>query len=136
MTLRRCIMLLSLLAWFTQARAYVVNCEIHPYHSQCRGVQTKRFAVEPGQNLHDTGFKDLKSSNDEFNGSPYSRLWTTLLENGLSTDDIYDVYASSSASARGNKQNSRKNSIKDRLRLRRIPIRDFLSDLELVDSEY
>ncbi|XP_051166480.1 uncharacterized protein LOC127284823 [Leptopilina boulardi] len=144
MAFRECVFLFSVLITIAQARAIVVNCEMYPFHSQCRGVQTKRFVIEPGhKNQHEIEFKNLKtpSFNDEYNGLKNSRLWTTLLDNGLSTDDIYDVYASSSASTRGNNNNNnkklnRKNSIKDRLRIRRIPIRDFLSDLEFLDSDY
>ncbi|XP_043477824.1 uncharacterized protein LOC122508491 [Leptopilina heterotoma] len=140
MALRECVFLFSVLITFAHARAVVVNCEMYPFHSQCRGVQTKRFVIEPGhKNQHENEFKNLNSPSfkEEYNGLKNSRLWTTLLDNGLSTDDLYDVYASSSASTRGNnKKNNRKNSIKDRLRIRRIPIRDFLSDLEFLDSDY
>ena len=57
---------------------------MYPFHSQCRGIQTKRFVIEPGyKSVHDSGNTDLKSTsyNGEYNGIPNSRLWTTLLDN-------------------------------------------------------
>lgn len=57
---------------------------MYPFHSQCRGVQTKRVVIEPGHKNHrETEYKNFKtpSLNDEYNGLQNSRLWTTLLEN-------------------------------------------------------
>ncbi|XP_066603180.1 uncharacterized protein [Prorops nasuta] len=155
----RHIIVFGIFAWYTQVSGeHMVNCERYPFHSSCRGVMLRKREMR-SNGLRDQGcddFRDdipcseLKSSTidddqrrrrinnpsrTEYGTFPRSRLWMSLLDNGLNSDNPYDFYASNYE--RHHKK--RKNSEKEKLAARRIPplqFTEFLSELDSSDSDY
>ncbi|XP_015605475.1 uncharacterized protein LOC107272643 isoform X2 [Cephus cinctus] len=140
MLLQRCIIILSIFACYTYARGKVIDCEKYPYHSQCRGSQTRKRYMSMGEDVvGEPGCSSkLKFLNKEqgsvpehvdFNGISKSKLWAALLDSGLNADALYEAYVSSSEK---HKKRNKNNGLNER----RIPLQEFSSELDILDGDY